>query len=88
MRGIYKISSNTDKKASMRANTKIWEARASEHFASKSSKGKILRAVKNFHGLFITPSNGVSLSLSSFLISFFLGFPKIRTENVRTDVAC
>ena len=25
------------------------------NFASKSSKGKILRAVKNFHGPFITP---------------------------------
>ena len=26
------------------------------NFASKSSKGKILRAVKNFNGPFITPS--------------------------------
>ena len=41
-----------------RATAKIWGARASEHrlnFASKSSKGKILRAVKNFDGPFITP---------------------------------
>ena len=30
-RRIYKISSNTDKKASMRATAKIWGARASEH---------------------------------------------------------
>ena len=52
------MSSNTDKKASMWATAKIWGARASEHsfkFCSKSSKGKILRAVKNFHGPFITP---------------------------------
>ena len=27
------------------------------NFASKSSTGKILRAVKNFHGSFITPKN-------------------------------
>ena len=40
------------------SNAKIWGTRASEHslnFASKSSKGKILRAVKNFNGPFITP---------------------------------
>ena len=44
------------------SNAKIWGARASEHtrlnFASKSSKGKILRAVKNFNGPFITPRSG------------------------------
>ena len=28
------------------------------NFASKSSKGKILRAVKNFNGPFITPTRG------------------------------
>ena len=41
------------------SNAKTWGARASEHsfkFASKSSKGKILRAVvKKFNGPFITP---------------------------------
>ena len=40
------------------SNAKIWGARASEtclNFVSKLSKGKISRAVKNFHGPFITP---------------------------------
>ena len=32
------------------------------NFASKSSKGKILRAVKNFHGPFITPRLATTLS--------------------------
>ena len=52
------MSSNTDKKASMRATAKFGELeQASNHlnFASKSSKGKILRAVKNFNGPFTTP---------------------------------
>ena len=42
----------------MRATAKILGARASDHslnFASKSSKGKILRAVKIFNGPFIIP---------------------------------
>ena len=43
----------------MRATAKILGAReqASTHlnFVSKSSKGKILQAVKNFNGPFITP---------------------------------
>ena len=41
------------------SNAKIWGARTSEHsfnFASKFSKGKILRAVKNFNGPLITPA--------------------------------
>ena len=40
---------------------------ASTHlnFASKSSKGKILQAVKNFNGPFITPSFGDYLSKTS-----------------------
>ena len=32
------------------------QASTSLNFASKSSKGKILRAVKNFNGPFITPT--------------------------------
>ena len=42
----------------MRATAKILEheqASTRLNFASKSSKGKILRAVKNFNGPFITP---------------------------------
>ena len=33
------------------------QASTRSNFASKSSKGKILRAVKNFNGSFITPKN-------------------------------
>ena len=50
MRGIYKISSNTDKKASMRATAKIWGARASEH------SFKFCEQLKIFYGPFITPN--------------------------------
>ena len=45
--------------ASLQATQKFGEheqASARLNFASKSSKGKILRAVKNFNGPFITPS--------------------------------
>ena len=49
----------TDKKASMLATAKLLGAQASEHsfkFCEQiSSKGKILQAVKNFNGPFITP---------------------------------
>ena len=44
----------------MRATAKILGARplcTHLNFASKSRKGKILRAVKNFNGPFITPKN-------------------------------
>ena len=57
-RRIYKISSNTDKKARLPATANIWEheqASTRLNFASKSSKGKMLRAVKNFNGPFTTP---------------------------------
>ena len=40
------------------SNAKIWEPEQAStrlNFASKSSKGKILRAVKNFNGPFIAP---------------------------------
>ena len=40
------------------SNAKIWEheqASTRLNFASKSTKGKIFRAVKNFNGPFITP---------------------------------
>ena len=43
------------------------------NFASKSSKGKILRAVKNFNGPFITPNN----DQTGFLKGRFIG------ENIR-----
>ena len=45
--------------ASLRATQKFGEheqASTRLNFASKSSKGKILRAVKNFNGPFITPT--------------------------------
>ena len=45
--------------ASLRATQKFGEheqASTPLNFASKSSKGKILRAVKSFNGPFITPS--------------------------------
>ena len=45
--------------ASLRATQKFEEheqASTRLKFASKSSKGKILRAVKNFNGPFITPN--------------------------------
>ena len=45
--------------ASLRATQKFGEheqASTRLNFASKSSKGKILRAVKNFNGPFITPN--------------------------------
>ena len=51
--------------ASLRTTQKLGEheqASTRLNFASKSSKGKILRAVKNFNGPFITPNritNGV-----------------------------
>ena len=47
--------------ASLRATQKFGEheqARTRLNFASKSSKGKILRAAKNFNGPFITPICG------------------------------
>ena len=46
--------------ASLRATPKFGEHEQVStrlNFASKSSKGKILRAVKNFNGPFITPKN-------------------------------
>ena len=45
--------------ASLRATQKFGEHEQAStllNFASKSSKGKILRAVKNFNGPFITPN--------------------------------
>ena len=38
------------------------------NFASKSSKGKILRAVKNFNGPFITPNIDGSLKRHTFFL--------------------
>ena len=49
--------------ASLRATQKFGEheqASTRLNFASKSSKGKILRAVKNFNAPFITPQNEVN----------------------------
>ena len=58
-------STSRNKKFALRAceqRQKIFgeQEQASPHlnFASKSSKGKILRAVKNFNGPFITPNIG------------------------------
>ena len=68
----------------MRATQKFGEheqASTRLYFASKSSKGKILRAVKDFNGPFITPKkdtfhffivNCNTLSSNSFL---YIGFP-------------
>ena len=44
-------STSRDKKFALRAASSLDRL----NFAGKSSKGKILRAVKNFHGPFITP---------------------------------
>ena len=69
-RRIYKISSNTDKKTSLRATEKFWEheqASTRLNFASKSSEGKIMQAVKNFNGPFITPPNLNPFQSSSVL---------------------
>ena len=58
---IFFANTSRNKKicfASLRATQKFWEheqASTRLNFASKSSKGKILRAVKNFNGPFITP---------------------------------
>ena len=58
----FLASSSRNKKtcfASLRATQKFGEheqASTRLKFASKSSKGKILRAVKNFNGPFITPT--------------------------------
>ena len=54
--------------ASLRATQKFGEheqASTRLNFASKSSKGKILRAVKNFNGPFITPILGLRLAKSN-----------------------
>ena len=51
--------------ASLRATQKFGEheqASTRLNFASKSSKGKILRAVKNFNGPFITPSSRIVIT--------------------------
>ena len=59
-------------------NAKIWGARQAStclNFASKLSKGKILRAVKNFDGPFITPYTCAqlsSLSVKKKNVSFIL----------------
>ena len=69
-RRIYKISSNTDKKASLQATEKFGEheqASTRLNFASKSNEGKIMRAVKNFNGPFITPPNLNPFQSSSVL---------------------
>ena len=45
-------------------NPKVWEheqASTRLNFASKLSKGKILRAVKNFNGPFITPMSSKTI---------------------------
>ena len=55
--------------ASLRATQKFREheqASTRLNFASKSSKGKILRAVKNFNVQFITPHSGREFSLSVY----------------------
>ena len=61
---IYEISNNQEnyfnENSSMRAIVKILRAQTSEHylnFASKSSKGLILRALQNFKGPFDTTNN-------------------------------
>ena len=56
--------------ASLRATQKLGEheqASTGLNFASKSSKGKILRAVKNFNGPFITPISGFFIAKRSFV---------------------
>ena len=53
------------------------------NFASKSSKGKILRAVKNFNGPFITPNDGRTKRFCSSALlcaSFTWQIVKITTE--------
>ena len=55
---IFFASTSRNKKFALRATQKFGEheqASTRLNFASKSSKGKILRAVKNFDGPFITP---------------------------------
>ena len=55
-------STSRDKKFALRACEKLQkfgeheQASTRLNFANKSSKGKILRAVKNFNGPFITPN--------------------------------
>ena len=45
------------------------------NFASKSSKGKILRAVKNFNGPFITANTLPSLQFHYILFSYSANYP-------------
>ena len=58
MNGLCEHAEHCDFFASTSRNKKFGEheqASTRLNFASKSSKGKILRAVKNFNGPFITP---------------------------------
>ena len=65
---IFFASTSRNKKncfASLRATQKFGEheqASTRLNFASKSSKGKILRAVKNFNGPFITPFSRIVIT--------------------------
>ena len=56
------------------SNAKIWGAREQAstrlNFVSKSSKGRILRAVKNFNGPFITPLREKELMHSLLMTGF------------------
>ena len=47
------------------------------NFASKSSKVKILRAVKNFNGTFITPSYKEKKTVCFFICSWLSATPKL-----------
>ena len=61
--------------ASLRATQKFGEhEQASTHlnFASKLGKGKILRAVKNFNGPFITPSISMPRDLKDYVMQVFI----------------
>ena len=76
---IYEISNNREnfnENPSMRAIVKILRAQISEHlskFASKSSKGQILRALENFKGPFDSPNGGLTVRIMT-LVSLSMTF--------------